>query len=249
MKKDIYGIEVITSNCNLSQKNVEESCISAESIVDIVKGEIGEDPLKDIKKIELYVGNPPPETKKLIINLNNIKTKEFERSEVVSCEYSLDAALYSEDSIQFDEEVFYPLNSRTFVHELGHNVNKSMSWGRKLILAKMHYEFKEKLIKKIKEGSNPSKAADNILSEYAFLHESEFSKGNLICFEGYVGILDSIVQVLPNNSKKTAKRAYTLHSDDTEFFPEMFTMYFHEWEDLVERGLSDFAMGIIKNEP
>lgn len=247
MKRDIFGIEVLTSDCNINENNVEESCTYAEYLVEMIKTTTRCDPLKGIEKIVIYTQNQETETKKLIADFRNPKTDQFERRERISCNYESMGGFCLENSIHFDAGLFYPLDSYTFFHELGHNLHKYLPWEKKLEITKKHSALKEELIKRIKDGANPSEEENNLLGEYAFLHEFEFSKEDLICFKGYVGILNHIVKILPKDSTQTAKQAYAFHDDDREFFAEMFSMYFHEWGKLVEKGLFDFAGKIIRS--
>lgn len=246
MKKDICGIEVIASYWIISTESLEDSCIYAESLVEKIKTATGYDPLNGIENIVIYTEMQKPETKKLIIALKNQRTKQFERRDIVVCNYASKAGLCHKDSIHFDAELFNPLDSNTFIHELGHNIHRYLPREKKLDIAKKHSALKKELIKRIKEGANPGEAANNIFLEYAFLHEYEFLKEDLICFEGYVGILNRIVKILPADSAEAAIKAYTFHGDDREFFAEMFSVYFHEREKLAEKGLLDFAEKIIK---
>lgn len=249
MKRDIFGIEVIISNCNLSENNVEESCVRAESLVEMIKRATSYEPLRGIQKIVIYTQNKEIESKKLIADFKNPKTNQFEMREIISCNYYPKVGLYCGDSIHFDADSFYPLNSYILFHELGHNIQHYLPWKKKLEIAKKYSALKKGLIKSIRNGSEPGEAATSLLAEYAFLHKFEFCKKDLICFEGYVGILSHIVQILPKDSAEAAKEAYAFHNNDGEFFAEMFSMYFHEWGKLAEKGLFNFAGNIIKNCP
>lgn len=246
MKKEICGIEVITSGCNIDSKGIEDSCIYAESLVETVKAATGYEPLKGIEKFVIYTESQKPETKNLIAHFKNRKTGQFERKNIISCSYASKSGEYSEGSIHLDAEQFHPLDSDVFTHELSHNIHAYLPCGKKIEVAKKHSELKKELIKRIKKGFSPSEAANELFLEYAFLHEFEFLEGDLICFKGYVGVLSRIIKMLPDDSAQAAVRAYAFHADDREFFAEMFSMYFHDKEKLAKKGLLDFAEKIIK---
>ena len=246
MKKDICGIEVIVSNCSLSPKNVEESCICAESLVEKIRNTTGYEPLKDLEKITVQKLSQKTETKKLIVHFNNLKTNQFEKKEIISCNYTSKGGLYGGGSIDFDAGQFYPLHKGIFSHEIGHNIHEHLPWGKRLEIKGKYSALKKELIKKIRNGANPNDTAEDMIEAYAFLHEFEFSKGDQICFEGYIGILNRIVQILPKDSPQMAIQAYALHKNENEFFAVMFSMYFQERKKLKEKGLLDFAEKIIQ---
>lgn len=244
MKRDICGIEVIAENSSLSKRLIKKNCIYAESLIKAIKETTSLEPLSGIEKIVINEPCKNIEKNSYVVDLRGLETGKHEKRKSISCSCPQKAGLCYDDSIHLDADIFSPLNAFVFIHEVGHNVHKLLASKKKGEVTKKYSCLKDDLIKGIREGSCPSEAANSIMAEYAFLHEFGFSKDDLICFKGYVGILSRIVKAMPYT--ENAIKSYTFHGNDHEFFAEMFAMYFIKREALGEKGLLDFAEKIIK---
>lgn len=243
MKKDILGRK-IKSKIKIPPSNLDASCRIAENIVRHIQKNMIFDPLQGIEKISIFQNNHNYRPKKVIADMNSLKTGDFNCRQVLSYEILKSAATYEKGCIEFEVGSFYPLDIRAFIHELGHNVHDLLPDKKRESITEMYSTLKAGLIEKILNGWEPSGLASSILAEYAFLHEFKFKKGDIICFQGYVGELSRFVKKA--HIAQDPKKAYVMHENDSEFFAEMFMMYFLKRKDLENKRLLYFAENLIR---
>ncbi len=241
MRKDIYGVDVFLKKAKIDSDSLAVSCTRAEELARDVEAHTGISPLSGIEKIILTKDNAYKKEKIISIGLTDC---DFEREDIVYFTERNVIARYYPGLLEFSISSFCPLDEETLLHEIGHNAYNFLSDSKKSRIKNKYEILNAELIKRIKSGLKPDEEANKILNSYSFLDCLSLTIGSTVCFEGYVGKLSKV-------NKYCLKRAipiyvYSMHEDESEFFAELFSMYFHDRKSLGSKNLLDFAEKILK---